>query len=481
MIWALFYWNARKSLYQWGGRRSRCPCRNPSDPSEAMVAGCDAVLGWRSPARFRRVCPLLQPNEAGNWVCSVRTEEVRPFWGRVMAGLAGSALLLALVVGLALFGTMRLVGFPVSLRQVFWPRAWGELPAVREQFFIEQAKAYYTAGKTREAVSSLSVAFEMNPRNYSAGMILAQFYQTARPDLVDRLYGQLQRTHPEHRAETARAWLRSLLARGQIEGVANLARREIVADAEDPAAWTHALVMAARWLKQPQLLDETARENGLRKEAVAVLELESLVGRTPRAEVPALLLSRPIAAGFPYAWVHRIGRLIEFGATSDALVLLRQARGDLGGRDLVRLALAAYAAGGDSVALQHETGLLLAPGNPNGAAGVRLVALHLIRYPDATILRECAAALAPAPREVLEDYKEALVATYCAAVFAADQKLLPSLRAELEKAGSMREKDGQEFERLLAERRNNSLLQAKLALIRPMSLELNYAILQRLE
>ena len=444
-----------------------------------MVAGCDAVIGWNTPARFRRVCPLLTQDPAGRWVCGVRTEEVRPFWGRVIVGVGGIAVLLVLLSGLALFGTMRRVGYQVTLRQIFWPRAWSELGPVRERFFIEQAKEYYATGKTREAVSALSVAFAMNPKNYATGMILAQFYQTGRPDWVDGLYRDLWRQHPGRRNEIAQAWFRSLLARGRLAGVAELARQQLALDPDQAAVWTHALIFSARRLQQPALLETAAQEKTVRPEIRAVLELEEKLRRTAPAEACAWLLSQPLSGTFPYARLQRVERLIEFGGTTEALELLRQAPGELSARDVVRLALAAYAVAHDGPALQHEAGLLLAPDYRGGAAGVSLVALHLIKYPDAKILVQCVAALRRLPAEPAEAHREALVATFCAVASAADRELLPGLQREMVKAGYLRAPEAVELVRLFQLKPQDRPLESLLALIRPMSLELNYAILER--
>ena len=41
-IWALFYWNVRKTIYRVRKTQGICPCQNPSDSGEPMKTGCEA-------------------------------------------------------------------------------------------------------------------------------------------------------------------------------------------------------------------------------------------------------------------------------------------------------------------------------------------------------------------------------------------------------------------------------------------------------
>ena len=95
------------------------------------MTGCEAVLHWHRPERFRRVCPLLERGVDGRWCCSVAADGVRPFWG-----IAARAVLLVsagifLVVTLGAWGGLRIIGYPVKHYQVAWPPAWRALAVVR--------------------------------------------------------------------------------------------------------------------------------------------------------------------------------------------------------------------------------------------------------------------------------------------------------------------------------------------------------------
>jgi len=142
-----------------------------------MKTGCEACMGWNRPARFKRICPLLKQHEKGTWVCSVNASEVRPFWGRAF-GYYGSGLTVGyLILAAMAFGGMHYIGYQVSVRQIIWPPAWQELKGVRADLFIEQARAKYAAGQVREAIQSLSIAHELNPKHYEVAMMLAQVHQ----------------------------------------------------------------------------------------------------------------------------------------------------------------------------------------------------------------------------------------------------------------------------------------------------------------
>jgi tetratricopeptide (TPR) repeat protein len=406
----------------------------------------------------------------------VAAEKVRPFWGRAGALFGGGAVAIVLVAGLAIFTTMRIVGFPVTTRQIFWPPAWSELREVRARFFMDQARDYYAQGQYREAAHALTVAHEMNPEDYDMGISLAQFYQASRPDLVDLFYTQLLSTHPERRAETARAWFRSLLARGRLAEIAKLARQQIKLEPGEVAVWTHALVFSARCLRQPKLLDDLAEDPRVPASARAVITLEAQLRRNTPSRARQRLLDEPLPADFTYARIHRIERLIEFGDTKRALALLEESRNRLGGRDVMRLILAAHAVEGNQVVLAGETALLLESRDP--AVGLGLVAQHLINHPDNETLKRCIAALAALPPGQVSGYNEAVTAVYCAAALAGEWPQLAGIRGRFRLEHKVEEAVWIKGEKLLA--RNGPAPEPVLLLIRPMPLELNYALLERM-
>ncbi|MDP2138092.1 MAG: hypothetical protein Q8J74_09570 [Candidatus Didemnitutus sp.] len=415
-------------------------------------------------------------NPDGEWQCGVGPEGVRPYWVRQGAILGGTVAVALLLAALGVWGTMRVVGFNVSPRQIMWPPAWSELDGVRARFFLEQARELLAEGKFREAANSLTVAYEMNPGDYEIALTLAEFYQVGRPAAVDPFFEHLMRNHPERRNETALVWFRSLLLRGRLDGVGLMAARQLAGGPENAAAWTHALLFAVRLTGETGVLKEIAGDEKIPARVRRVLELELRLRQANRADAPRLLQLEPIDADFPYARVHRIERLIEFGATNEALALLEQGRGMMAGRDVVRLALAAHAVGRNRLALLGEAEVLLARDKGTSASAVALLAQHLVVYPNEAILARCLAAVGELPADSPALRNEAVAAVYAAAVVGGKRAELPAIRRHYlvpaEASAIFTPED------VLA--RNDWATFSLLKVIRPMSADLNYAILERL-
>ena len=223
-----FALNFRKSWHIVRGRRGRCPCQIASDSGRAWETGCEAVVGYGSPARFRTVCPLLARRPDGAWACSVNAEDVRPFWGRGVALLGAAALLAVLLAGSAAYGLLRGIGYEVRYSQVLWPPAWHELRGVQADFYLQRARDAYAAGDIAEALLHLSNAYELNPADHRTGLLLAQLWQAGQPMFSDQTYTRLLADHPAHREEIAQAWFRALLARGDFRAVQRLAGERLL-------------------------------------------------------------------------------------------------------------------------------------------------------------------------------------------------------------------------------------------------------------
>lgn len=477
--WALFYWNARKTWYRVRGGQGQCPCHNPSDSGEPLRTGCEAMMTWSRPARFRRVCPLLQKNDAGQWVCSVRPEGVRPFWLRAFAHVAATATALLLAVFLMVFGLMRGIGYEVSVRQIVWPPAWSELRLVRAQLFIKQAREYYTKGQVREALAALAVAYELDRQNYPVAMMLAQFYQAGNPEMADDLYARLLREHPDHRVETARVWFRSLLARGRLADVAELAQRQLKHEPQQVSAWVHALMFAARKLDRPEFLEEALADKDTPAVVRPTLELAVQVQRATPAEAGRLLTAAPVLVIFAYDRVYRIESLLRLGLHEEAMQLLRSSRGQLAGRDVARLVFAIYAQAGDRDRLVREFDGLLASTRTLTGGEVSLLAIHLVSYPDPVLLGKVSQAMARLPTEPVEIRLEAGMALFCAAGVQGDRDQMAQAKNYIAETVDAQMSALNKLELFFmgesALRRITSLLPQQAAL----SLELNYALLDK--
>ncbi|MBI2512379.1 MAG: hypothetical protein HYV96_10385 [Opitutae bacterium] len=382
---------------------------------------------------------------------------------------------LAVVAGVLAWGGMRAVGYHVSLRQIFWPRAWSELKQVRADLFREKAETALAAGHPREAVTALLVARQVNPGDYTSGIMLAQLLHMVQPDSVDGLYAQLLSQHPAHAKETARLWCRSLLERAQMGGVAALALARLEAEPGAAPAWTHALITAARWTRNWTMLTTAIDNPRLPAETRAVCALELKLRRTDPAHARTVLIAEP-SPRTPYAALHRVERLVEFGDAFEALDLLRAARPLLSGRDVARLTLAADAVGRNRARLERESARLLAASGADAAAGVAIVAQHLIHYPDDALLVRCREAFERLPASGGRD--EAAAALFCAAALAGQIDWLPEIRKQF---------SGQGAASLVAQQKIEERLRGKgwsplflLSVVRPVSADLNYAVLERM-
>lgn len=75
--------NVRKDRWIRSAGRTRCPCQHPSDSGRAGETQCEAVISWRTPERFRFLCPNLQ-RYGREWRCGVDRAAIRPYWARAL-------------------------------------------------------------------------------------------------------------------------------------------------------------------------------------------------------------------------------------------------------------------------------------------------------------------------------------------------------------------------------------------------------------
>lgn len=444
-----------------------------------METGCEAVAGWSQPARFGRVCPLLRRNDAGFWVCSVPPEQVRPFWTRAVLHYAAAWLALWLVLAALAFAGLRGIGYQVAYRQLAWPPAWDELPAVRAELFIRQARDNYQAGRVKEAINALSVAYQLDPGNYQAGMMLAQFYRAGSPKQADELYRRLLVDHPAPRAETARAWFQSLLARGRLQDVGELARRQLAAEPDQAAAWSHALLFVSRYLPGNDLLTAARTDPDTAAPARAVIDLALRAGELSPAWARNLLLREPFVTDFPYDRVYRVEALLRLGYPRDALDLLARGRAVLAGRDVARLALAAHAGLQDRERLAKEFAALLDPQRDLHPSELTLLAVHLVKYPDPQLLRPVIAALPRVLGSAENPALETALAVFCAAGVQRDAAGMQQVKQVLQDTHALKLQGVDRLERFFLGTGGGTRIESVLPTLTTLSLELNYALLER--
>jgi hypothetical protein len=384
--WALFYWNTRKTWFRLrGAHRDDCPCQNYSDSGHALDSRCEAVVQWTKPARFRRVCPLLTETPQG-WRCGVSAESVRPFWGRAVLYATGSLLVFYLAGAGVFYGILRAAKYDTSYLALVWPPRWGELRRAQERLYAARAQQAFIAGSYQEAMLSLEMVTQLNPRNYAAGLALASLTQVAgQPEVAEHIYERLMHDVPEQRLPTAQIWFRTLLAGAAYSRIKPLATAMLSEDPAQRGAWLNALLFSARQTRDSVLLGQVLQENPhLPDWCTELIGIEQLLlqGHLDLA-LPRLtrVYRQPAASYIPY---YQIDRLLLHGRPDQAGTLVNAYGNRLQPDEAAFLRVRIYQAKGSSnlVASEYEN-LLNYPMAPRVAAQF---CAYLINHPDPRLL-----------------------------------------------------------------------------------------------
>jgi hypothetical protein len=429
LCWGLFYWNARKTVFRWRG--GRCPCQNPSDSGRALETTCDACLHWRQPVRFRRVCPLLVTTPNG-LRCSVNTKDVRPFWGRATGFFSGTLVVSYLAAVLVVFILLRGIGYPVHFKSVAWPRAWSEIRLTRGEYFFQMAHRALASNRPKEAGLALSNAYECNPHDYRAGLMLAKLLQVGQPAQANFIYAHLLRDAPAQSALIAEQWYRSLLARGDFPEIAQFVPAFLARDTVHAPVWIHAMFFATRRLGDTKpLLRMLDKSYPLDPDLRHLVEIELLseTGRTSDAH-EAL---RNLRMDGSYLAYYQASQLTALGFPDEALAAIIDHAGVLLPKDVSALRLDAFAAKGWTSLVHNEVDLVL--GAPASTTSVELLCAHFIRYPDPKLLTTLFEKLQREPLPQTADTYQATVALFCAAGVNADWPHLQVARNGLRQIG----------------------------------------------
>ena len=422
--------NARKTLFRRGGGRFRCPCQNPSDSGRAWETTCDAMLSWSTPVRFRRLCPLLKLDPKGEWRCSVNTADVRPFWGRAWGAFGGTALGLYLAGTIAVFAFLHSVGYPVNYVAVAWPPAWSRINQARSRFFYDKAERDFHENKPLPAIMALSQSYQLDPKNYELGRLLAELLQSGWSDNSSRVYLKLMADHPAERRQTAGAWLQALLARGDFTSIEKLALERMTGDAPAAPAWFNVLLFANRRTGNGAVLQKLITGPGDFPPYMREMCALELRFRQESPEDTLRLLQGPISATpaplFVYYWIDR---QLHAGLADAALQELNLHAGLLDGPDRVRLYLDAYALEGWGAILHDQVDQLLAAGV--SAALIQLLCTHLIRHPDPVVLAKLFDAVYRRPPAAVAGNLGIYTSLFCAAGAGGDWVRLQAAAAEL--------------------------------------------------
>jgi hypothetical protein len=214
----------------------------------------------------------------------------------------------------AVYGVLRLAHYQTTFVSVWWPGRWTELRAAQERMYAGRARVALDRGNYQEAMLSLDMVCQINPRNYEAGLALAGLgLAAAQPAVADQIYERLMRDVPERRTATAQIWFRTLLARAAYPRLKVLAAAMLRDDPADRTAWLNGLLFAARQTRDPQILNRVGHDAAnLPGWCTDVLELEALLlEKKIPAALPGLtrMEGRSVAAFVPYFQTDRLLRL----------------------------------------------------------------------------------------------------------------------------------------------------------------------------
>lgn len=477
--WGALYWNTRKTWHVVRGRRQRCPCQVQSDSGRARETGCEAMVSLRSPARLRVICPLLERRADGAWVCSVNAGEVRPFWGRALLALGGGSLACYVLATLAAFGLLRGIGYDVAYAQTLWPHRWGEFRVVQSRYYLEKAGAARAAGRPAEALLALSNAFELNPRDYATGMLLAQLYQAGQPVLSDGVFARLYREHPERREQTAQAWYRALLSRGDFAAVLPVARNRLLQPegGRVSPAWVQAYLFAVRRTGDVESLERLAAEPELDESTRRLMRLELALTRQSASERSDALLTALDGETDTFSAVHILRRLLEENRLQLVWNRLAAPGSPVGDREKTRLRLDVLARAGntgDRARLFRQ--LLTLPTQP---ALVELLVSHLVTHPDPALLRALADKLARDPLPAGEASYPLFLAWFATCGAVGDAALAKEAAERIETITARDSRAVAYARQALLEARDGFRVETILPLLQPLPLEVIYALYER--
>ncbi|CAM3112192.1 hypothetical protein [Rariglobus hedericola] len=476
LAWGLLYWNARKTVYRRRLKhgRGRCPCQHPSDSGRAFETGCAAMIHWNEPARFRRVCPLLQQTEAGPWRCSVNRTDVRPFWGRAGVFYGTAFVTCYLVAGLSAFIFMRSVGYQVTYAGVLWPPAWSKFTPIRTEFFLQKYQAGVASGDMQSAVLALSTAYNLDPTNYAAGRQLAHFWQVPQPSLSNQVYSRLLHEHPEEAEATAQVWFLALLARGDFPAIEALAVERIIAAPDQSGAWLNAFLFANRRTGNAAAREQIATTAGMPSTVTFLLTLSKDLQKNKPDQARARLLTAAAGAGDALSFFQVCRQLIDRGFAQEALQWIDKRSSLLGPRDLIALRLDAIATLRWGTTLRSEVETLLVT-KPEPVI-MELLSAHLIRYPDAAVRDVVFARLERDPLPIEATSYSAYLSLFCAAGVGRDETHLRWVSARIKQIvrTDFRSLDliGDTLMNASSNRRVENYLQA----LQPLPLEVSYAL-----
>ncbi|MCF7689103.1 MAG: hypothetical protein K9M98_11115 [Cephaloticoccus sp.] len=383
MAWALIYWNIRKGIFILRGRRGYAPCQDSTDDNVAGCMRCNALLDWAEPARFRRVCPLLQSSLMG-WRCSVVSSGVRTYWGRAFAWYGGAITSLYLLGTVGLWATLQLTGSSrVTWLEVFWPGSWQRIAEVQAQDFFTQSIMAFRRGQLGEALVYLNSARLRDPTNYEAKLLMAQITMfQGSYHFADDLFHSLLVENPADLERTSITYHDTLLALNRMADLAPFSLEMTSRDPGHTAIWVRSLLLALRSGKVGQDFATKYRDQlaQLAPHALLLIQAEFARNEGDLAQAKAIL-SNPFAGPLNMVYMQaQIDGLLRLGDASRAEMLLRYYGLALGETEtLAQTYLVASAAGDGETARQDFAGLMR---GELDVAKVQRLQVLLIQHPN---------------------------------------------------------------------------------------------------
>jgi hypothetical protein len=428
LAWGLVYWNLRKERYRRAHGRRRCPCQAPSDSGRALETQCEAAMSWHDQRRFRRVCPLLVETPAG-LRCSVNTADVRPFWGKCLRAYSLVFLSLYLALGLTVFASLRLIGYPLPVSTVLWPGHWGRFHLAQADYYQDKGLHAMAAGDLRTASMSLYLAHQLDPGHFEAGLIHAQISTLVTPADSDAVFRDLLAAHPDKAALISERWLYSALPRGSFATIRDLALDRIKSpDTQAQAPWIHALVMSTRQLRDDATLDKLgALPEGARWQDLLTTELLLRSGRKDQA-------LRKLGGNWiphdPYKTYYQVWQLILLNRPHEAQMTAGANRQLVSGDEQLGFQMAVTRLLSQEPEWRRYTQSLLHSGALTPAV-LDVFSVHLVRFPDPLLLQAILTRLQQYPVPASDAGIRAYLSLYCAAGVCGDANALDQLGTAL--------------------------------------------------
>lgn len=390
-LWALVYWNLRKTVYGLRGRRGIPPCQHAHDVADGVAPRCEAARDWAGAGRFRRVCPALV-RTADGWRCSAAPAQVRPYWGRAAAVYAALAACLYLGATGALWFMWQRVGYDrIAYADVAWPGRWPRVKSAQAEHFRRQAREAMAAGDFSKALLSLTTAERFGQGGFEERLMQARLWaQAGNAGYAAQLFSAVQKDYPGRGDEAAVLWHDQLLANGQFGLLADLCVQRLAAAGGKTreSLWEFSLGFALDHGRLAGAI-QRARTGELTRLPERMRGLVDVLAKWQDgriAEAAGDLSAMRFSTGERMAMRRQVEWLARMGRADEAGVALQRNATALGDFEVAALRYSIDAGSGRTDAARADfLGLLRGPLSPEQAD--RLCALVIVARDGASLRR----------------------------------------------------------------------------------------------